>query len=63
MKIDNEDSLFTFNDTIRKPLKHFDEFRQDAIKKVIEHVAIEKRLPCSTRILKTDFSQTYKNLS
>ena len=42
MKIDGEDSLFTFNDTIRKPLKHFGEFRQDAIKKVIEHVAIEK---------------------
>ena len=42
MKIDGEESLFTFNDTIRKPLKHFGEFRQDAIKKVIEHVAIEK---------------------
>ena len=42
MKIDGEDSLFTFNDTIRKPLKHFGQFRQDAIKKVIEHVAIEK---------------------
>ena len=34
--------IFTFNDTIRKPLKHANEFRQDAIKKVIEHVAIEK---------------------
>lgn len=42
MTIEGEESLFTFNDTIRKPLKHFGQFRQDAIKKVIEHVAIEK---------------------
>ena len=42
MTIEGEESLFTFNDTIRKPLKHFGQFRQDEIKKVIEHVAIEK---------------------
>ncbi len=42
MTIEGEESLFTFNDTIRKPLKHFGQFRQDEIKKVIEHFAIEK---------------------
>ena len=42
MTIEGEESLFTFNDTIKKPLKHFGQFRQDEIKKVIEHVAIEK---------------------
>ena len=42
MTIEGEESLFTFNDTIKKPLKHFGQFRQDEIKKVIEHFAIEK---------------------
>jgi len=42
-QVHEQESMFTFGDTVRKPLNKFGEFRQETVKEKIENKAIKKK--------------------